>query len=248
MPELSVAMTVYNAMPYLAAAVESILGQTLRDFEFVILDDGSTDGSEAYLESLADPRVRVHRARHLGLTSAKNRLIDLVHTQYCAMMDADDIALPNRLAEQLAFMRQHDEVVLAGCQIKFIAGDDLVRAAAFPTTHEKILSALLRARPVICHPSCIVRTAALRAVRGYRLRYAEEFDLFLRLTGYGELANLDELLFNYRIHLRSTFTTHYLENKRSAAYAIAAYHARQSGAPEPALVEFLDAWEQCGRL
>ena len=247
MNELTVIMPVYNAMPYLPAAIDSILGQTLRDFELLIVDDGSTDGSGDYLRSLSDSRVHVVAGEHVGLTAAKNSLIERVRTTYCAFMDADDIAQLNRLETQLAFMRAHRDVVLAGSQINMIGNGGIVRATPFPTTHEDLMSSLLKSRAVICHPSCIARTESLRAAGMYRLRYAEEFDLFFRLARCGRLANVDSVLFNYRIHLGSTFTTYYLENKCYSAYAIATHRAWQTGQPAPQLDEFVATWHRCGR-
>lgn len=241
-------MPVYNAMPYLPAAIDSILGQTLRDFELLIVDDGSTDGSGNYLRSLSDPRVRLFSTDHLGPGGARNRLIDLVQTPYCAIMDADDVAAKGRFEVQLAFMREHPEVVLAGSQISLIAEDSTIRATPFPTTHDGILAALLNGRAVICNSSCVLRADAVRAVGGYRLQYAEDTDLFLRLARLGKLANLDAALLNYRIHLKSTFMTSYLSYKCFEAYSIASFKAWEKGAPEPDLNQFLESWHRCDRL
>src|SRR5271154_5570363 len=110
MSALTVMMPVYNAMPYLPAAVNSILGQSLQDFKFQIIDDGSTDGSREYLEGLRDTRIRLDSQHHSGLQSVLNRSLELVETCLYARMDADDVAHPERLAIQCAFMRGHPEV------------------------------------------------------------------------------------------------------------------------------------------
>jgi glycosyltransferase involved in cell wall biosynthesis len=248
MSALTVTMPVYNAMPYLPAAVESILGQSFRDFEFLIIDDGSTDGSGEYLESIRDPRIRLYREQRRGQTPTRNRLLELTRTDLCALMDADDIAMPERLQLQRAFMRNHPEVVLVGTQVNHLTGSRTISAPRVPMTHKGIVTELLSGRAAVCHPTCMVRSEAVRAVGGYRLTYSEEHDLFLRLSECGALANLSEQLLTYRMHLGSTFVTQLPLHLAYRGYSIACYRARQSGAQEPELAEFLDAWEQCGWL
>ena len=248
MSELTVIMPVYNAMPYLPAALGSMLGQTLRDFELLIADDGSSDGSADYLKSLNDPRVRVFSTDHLGPSGARNYLIDLVRTPYCAIMDADDVAVLHRFELQLAYMRENPKVVLSGSQINLIAEGRTIPATPFPTIHEDILRALLNGRAVVCNSSCILRVDAVRAAGGYRLQYAEDTDLFLRLAQTGKLANLNTVLLNYRIHLRSTFMRNYSAYKCFEAYSIASFRAWDHGEPEPDLNQFLEMWNGCGRV
>ena len=248
MTELTVIMPVYNAMPYLPAAIDSILGQTLREFEFLIVDDGSTDGSGDYLRSLRDPRVRLLSTDRLGPSGARNHLIALVQTPYCAIMDADDVAVNTRFELQLAFMRENSEVVLAGSQISLIAEDSTIRATPFPTKHDDILAALLNGRAVVCNSSCFLRSNAVRAAGGYRLQYAEDTDLFLRLARHGKLVNLDAALLNYRIHLGSTFMTNDPSYKCFESYSIASFRALEKGEPEPDLSQFVEAWDRCGHL
>ena len=107
MSEVSVLMTVYNGMPYLRPAVESVLEQTHSDFKFIIVDDGSEDGTAGYLESIDDPRVTVVRQENQGTAKAANHGLSLIETPFVARMDADDIALPTRLEKQLALSLIH---------------------------------------------------------------------------------------------------------------------------------------------
>jgi glycosyltransferase involved in cell wall biosynthesis len=239
---LTVAMPVFNGMPYLRAAVESILAQTFSDFVFVIVDDGSTDGSREYLGSLRDPRIRLYCEERRGATAARNRLIQLTETGLCALMDADDVAIPTRLQAQWDFMRVRSEVVLLGTQIAFMAGNRFFARSPFPTEHSEVVRHLVKTSPVICHPSCMFRTEAVRTIRGYRLLWGEEFDLFLRLSEIGLLANLGDILHTYRIHLGSTFATQYPKYVAYIAYAVACHRSRLSGQPEPTVTEFLMAW------
>ena len=113
MPKVSVVMSVYNAEPYLEAAIDSILNQTFRDFEFVIVDDGSTDGSTEILEKYAkgDSRIRlVHNAFNKGLIRSLNRGVKLAKGEYIARQDGDDVSLPQRLASQVQFLDEHPEI------------------------------------------------------------------------------------------------------------------------------------------
>jgi glycosyltransferase involved in cell wall biosynthesis len=238
-------MPVYNGMPYLPAAVESILGQTFGEFDFIIADDGSDDGSREYLKGLRDPRIQLYLEERRGLKTTRNLLLQLTRTDACALMDADDIALPERLELQWDFMKRSPEVVLLGTQIKFMAGDRVFQRRSFPAQHSDILRALLRASPVICQPSCMLRTDAARSAGGYRLAFGEDIDLFLRMSEFGRVANLPAKLHMYRIHLGSAYATGYLDHKANIAYAITCYKRRLGGQPEPALADFLAVWRHC---
>src|SRR6476661_6105481 len=123
-PPVSVLMPVYNAGRYVAEAVESILGQTYADFEFLIVDDGSTDRSRAILERYAarDPRIRLVSRPNTGYAAALNELLGLARGELVARMDADDVALPERLLRQVNYLRAHPEVVCVGTAVHLIDG------------------------------------------------------------------------------------------------------------------------------
>jgi glycosyltransferase involved in cell wall biosynthesis len=237
-------MPVHNGMPYLPQAIESILNQSFADFDFIIVDDGSDDGSVDYLRGLRDPRVHFYQRARCGLLASRNVLLGLTRTATCALMDADDIACPQRLHRQFEFMMQNPEVVLLGSQIDFLAGERLFKRSPFPTRHKDILHGLLNARPVICHPSSIFRTNALRLAGKYRLAYGEDMDLFLRLAELGPLANLPDRLHIYRVHLGSTYATRYSDHKAHISYAITCYYRRKAGEVEPAIKDFLASHER----
>src|SRR5262249_28306156 len=116
---LTVTLPVYNAMPYLPAAVDSILGQTYGDFEFRIIDDDSTDGSTEYLHSLRDPRIKLTVHQNRGLGTTLNELFRNSCTKYVARMDADDVCDPHRLEKQMRFLRDRPDVVMLGTGIDF---------------------------------------------------------------------------------------------------------------------------------
>ncbi len=208
MPEVSVIMSVYNGDRFLAAAVKSILTQTYDDFEFLILDDGSRDGSPAILQAYAgqDPRIRLLSQTNRGLTVSLNHLIEESRGQFLARMDADDVARPDRLGRQVEFLRRHPQVVCVGTGQRWIDQDGLTLLECVPAQDNATLQAqLLAGRTEICHPTAMVRGQAVRAVGGYdpQFRCAQDLDLWLRLGEVGELANLPDLLLDYRVHTDS---------------------------------------------
>lgn len=203
-PLVSVIMPVYNGERYLPQAIESILGQTLRDFEFIILNDGSTDGTASLIERYArvDSRIRVYHQENRGLVVAINRLLALSQGAYVARMDADDISLPHRLEAQLSFLEANSSVAAVGGAIELIsnlaAPSHTVR---FPTSDHDIRRSLLH-HNCIAHPAVMLRKEAVRAVGGYRgcLLLAEDYDLWLRLAERFKLGNLLDSVLKYRIH------------------------------------------------
>ncbi len=207
---VSVLMPVYNAGPYLPEAVESILGQTFGDFVLYLLNDGSTDGSLEVLRryEAADARVRVISRENRGLIATLNEGIAVTETEYIARMDSDDVALPERFAEQVAYLDAHPECVAVGSFVELIDSEGMVlRTIEYPRTHAEVLESQ-RARinsSVIAHPTAMLRTSAVNQVRGYSRDFpdAEDIDFFLRLGEAGELANIPKVLLKYRQHVQS---------------------------------------------
>ena len=201
LPRVSVVMPVYNAMPYVRDALESITSQTLRDIEIIVLNDASTDGSAAYLDSVSDSRVRVHHCEKQGLVSLLNRGLSLATAPYVARMDADDISLPHRLARQLAAFEASARLVACGCQATVIGRNgEATGTLAYPRENALAKATLLTAPP-FPHPGVMFRKDAALAVGGYRdLTPAEDYDMWWRLADHGEFCNVDEVLLLYRRH------------------------------------------------
>jgi len=236
---LTVTLPVYNAMPYLPAAVESVLHQSYEDFEFLIIDDGSTDGSADYLHSLRDPRIRLTVRENRGLGTTLNELFHNSRTGYVARMDADDICEPHRLEKQMAFLRDSGDVVMLGTGIDFIVGSRLVHGPRPLTHHSGIRRRLLQKRPGVGHPTIVVKREAWEAVGGYRFDGAgEDLDFCLRLCDFGPVANLPEPLYHYRICEESLFFRTRGETGMGYSFAIACAKARERGLPEPDLEDF----------
>ncbi len=200
---VSVLMPVYNGERYLRAAVDSILGQSFTDFEFLIVDDGSTDGTRAVLAGIDDPRLRViANERNMGVTKTLNVGLEAVRGRYVARFDADDIAHPERLAEQVAFLEANPDVVLLGSGYVSIddAGHQVERVARPMADAEFRWTALLHS-PVI-HPSVMFRASLTGQGR---LRYdehadAEDYDMWVRMLAFGAGARLGRPLVTWRRH------------------------------------------------
>jgi hypothetical protein len=203
-PRVSVVMPVHNGGSYLAPAIDSILRQTFADFEFVIVDDGSTDETASTLRQYqaADPRIRVRSEPWAGLVASLNLGCSEARADYIARMDADDIAFPGRLATQVEFLDRHPRIAVVGSAVVRIdaAGRELRRNVC-PTSHAAIVAAL-RSRTPFTHPSVMLRAEAFVAAGGYRPAYqpAEDYDLWVRLAERYELANLAEPLLYYRVY------------------------------------------------
>ncbi len=204
-PVVSVILPVYNGGRFLQPALESIRAQTFTDFECLVLDDGSTDGSGDVAQRFADgdARFRVIRRENRGLVATLNELLGHARGDLFARMDADDVALPDRLARQVEFMTLHPEVVcLGGGQILMDECDRPIAPIEPPVDDLVIQESALRGHGSICHPTAVIRAAALRELGGYRPDFypAEDLDLWLRLGELGALANLATPVIFYRIH------------------------------------------------
>jgi glycosyltransferase involved in cell wall biosynthesis len=240
---LTVTLPVYNAMPYLATAVESVLGQTFSDFEFLIIDDGSSDGSTDYLRSLRDPRVKLTVRENRGLGATLNELFHNSRTEYVARMDSDDICEPHRLERQMAFLSVQRDVVMLGTGIDFVVGNRVVSGFRPVTEHARIRERLLQKRPGVNHPTLIIKRDAWATVGGYRFPGAgEDLDLCLRMCDTGRVANLPEALYHYRVRKESlTFKTS-AETNWGYAFAVVCAKARGRGLPEPNIDAFRETW------
>ncbi|MBF2003621.1 MAG: glycosyltransferase family 2 protein [Synechococcales cyanobacterium C42_A2020_086] len=207
-PTVSVLMPVYNSERYVAQAIESILNQTFSDFELLIINDGSTDRSLSILQRYAaqDPRIRLFSRENQGIARTRNELLHRATGEFIAVLDSDDIALPDRLARQLQFLRQHPEVVCLGSayQIMDSAGRVLT-ALPVPLDDAEIQRLALAGHASIFQSCVMMRRAVVLDIGGYNnaLPPAEDLDLWLRLGEVGQLANLPEVLVQYRVHANS---------------------------------------------
>jgi len=205
-PVVSVVLPVYNAESYIQEAVESILAQTYSDFEFLIIDDGSTDGSLAILQKYADedPRIRLRSRPNAGLVATLNEMLAEARGEYIARMDADDISLPNRFEQQVEFLNSHPEVALLGSWVDVIDPQGRrLRTAKVPVESDALVQQMLdRGGQFVFHPAIMARREAFAQAGGYIAdRFpAEDLHLFLKMAETAQLANLEEVLLKYREH------------------------------------------------
>ena len=200
-PAVSVLMGVWNGAPRVGEAVGSVLGQTMGDLELIVIDDGSTDATPAILASFRDSRLRVERRARGGLTSALNRALGLARAPLVARLDADDVAMPERLARQCAFLETHPDVGLLGTGAREVDPSGHEIATVSPPTDDAALRGVLIRRNPFVHSSMVMRRAAVELVNGYDAGFpvAQDYDLWMRMSRVTRMANLPELLVLRRI-------------------------------------------------
>lgn len=223
MVKVSVLMPVYKTNEiYLKEAIESVLGQTFSDFEFLILDDCPTDDRESIVKSYNDKRIKYFKnEENLGITPSRNKLIDMAKGEYLAVFDHDDICLPERFAKQVEYLDTHPNVGVVGCVIKLMSNGKLSRN---PNNNDDIKRSLMSVCAVT-HPASMIRKSVLM---DNNIRYeekfspAEDYALWCRLIPYTEFHNLEDVLFLYRDHENNT--SHNQRDKmREADRAIVAF-------------------------
>ncbi|WP_206603048.1 glycosyltransferase family 2 protein [Leptolyngbya ohadii] len=207
-PTLSVLMAVYNSDRYLKQAIESILSQTFEDFELIVIDDGSSDRSLSILQGYAtqDSRIRFISRENRGIPATRNELLSLAQGEFLAVLDSDDLALPDRFAQQIAFLQDHPEVVCVGGWFQMIDHRGrFLTTLEIPSDDATIQQGLLAGHCSICHSTVMMRRSAVLQVGGYAndLAQAEDLDLWLKLGEVGKLANLPMPVTQYRLHDRS---------------------------------------------
>jgi len=217
-PTVTVIMPVLNAEQYVGEAISSILAQTLADFEFLIVNDGSTDGTVDVIQSFNDPRIRVHHHdRPMKLPCSLNWGLNEARGEFVARMDADDIAYPKRLAQQVDFLTRNPQVQVLGTGITSFGGGQPDRLRTYPAHHDNIRAKLLFDSPM-AHPTIMFRRSFMEK---YQLRYdetlrfgTEDYDLWIRASRLGKFANLKTPLLCYRSHIQQVSSSQ--ENLKEA--------------------------------
>lgn len=219
MPKVSVLMAVYNTKEeYLRTAIESVLNQTFKDFEFILLDDASPDRNvERVIKSYSDKRIRyVCNEKNLGISLTRNRLIDLANGKYLAVMDHDDISLPERFAEEVKYLDEHPDVGVVSCFIKdFPSG----KVAHLFENDDDIKIQLMNSCAII-HSACMIRKSVLddNSIR-YENAFspAEDYALWCRLIPVTKFHNIPKVLFHYRVHTTNTFKVQNVKMQKTTA-------------------------------
>ncbi|OAI50974.1 hypothetical protein AYO44_05285 [Planctomycetaceae bacterium SCGC AG-212-F19] len=237
-PLVSVVMSVYNGARYLPEAAESIQAQTFRDFEFVVVDDGSTDTTAALLDRYAqlDPRIRPLRQENQGLIRSLNRGVHASRGKYIARMDADDVALPDRLEKQVARLESQPELAVLGGAVRWLTSRGPHSGVHRNPCDPGEAAGMLRRQSCLVHPTVMMRRDVFCATGGYRQAFkdAEDYDLWLRMAATYPVANLPDTLLHYRVHDGQVSGTRIVQQAMSTLAAQMCAALRSRGRPDPA--------------
>jgi glycosyltransferase involved in cell wall biosynthesis len=243
---ISVVMPVYNGERFLAEAVESVLNQTYKDFEFIIVDDGSTDSTPQMLQRYAekDPRVKIINAGKVGLSKAMNLGMTAAQYPWIARMDADDVCLPRRLEACIEAAQADPDVVVWGTGIHHInaKGKVLSTSRVGPRTREQFNHLRQTGQAVqVINPSAMMRKDIVDKVGGYKEAFtaAHDLEIFDEMAEYGPILCIPEILVLYRVHGTSISAKKFFTQKKLARYVEARRHARLESRPIPTLEDFL---------
>jgi glycosyltransferase involved in cell wall biosynthesis len=203
MPKVSVILCVYNGAQFLAEAIESVLKQTFTDFEFIILDDKSTDSSLHIISDFAhrDSRIKIIKnVQNIGLTKSLNIACRVANGQYLARIDADDVCLLERLVRQVAFLDANPNCALVGSWVEIIdEAGNILRTVKYPTGSKDLKKDLIKYNPFF-HSSIIMSKDAFYSIGLYNeeFRFAQDYELYFRIAKKYDIANLPEVLISYR--------------------------------------------------
>ena len=199
-PKISVVMSVYNGEKYLSEAIDSILNQTFKDFEFIIINDGSTDRSLEIIQSYNDDRIVLINQKNVGLAKSLNNGIAISKSDFIARMDADDIAYPERIQKQHKFLSSNPEYIIVGSNAKIIDKDGYFVYNSNLSTTDEEMKQKLPSTPFI-HPSVMFRKDIFYKAKQYPeyMLKAQDLILFNRMAKLGKFANISENLMQYRV-------------------------------------------------
>lgn len=218
-PGISVLMPAYNCEPYVGAAIESVLAQTWGDFELLIADDRSTDGTWRVLQDYArkDGRIKLFRnERNMGVSKTRNFLIQNASGEYIAWQDSDDISYPHRLEVQRMRLERDPQTAIVGGYLHFMDGNGRpLHVRTYPAADAELRRHIFKYSPV-SQPVAMIRRSTLKKAGSFdeRLRQAEDLDLSFRLGRHGTFANIEEPLLYYRFHQQSLSAGKLKENIR----------------------------------
>ncbi len=216
-------MSVYNGERYLRKSVDSILNQTFKDFEFIIINDGSTDKTLKILNDYNDPRIKIiNNKENIGLTRSLNKGLKVAKGEYIARQDGDDTSMAERIKKQIKLLERNLNIGLVGtysCVIN--EKGKILYKNRFPESNEEILEKLMRGN-VFAHGSVIFRKALVRKVGAYRTEFksCQDYDLWLRFVEVTEAANIPEFLYSWRLIPDSISGTRRIQQEAYASIAL----------------------------
>ena len=224
-PQISVILSVYNGEKYLREAIESILNQTFGDFEFIIVNDGSTDSSREIIQSYNDKRIKIlNNEKNIGLTRSLNKALKQARGKYIARQDADDISLPNRFKEQIKYFFEHPEVALLGTSIYII--DEYGKIVGKKIALKNPGNELLKTNQ-FSHGSVMFKKEVINRLGGYNelFIYRQDYELWLRTAKYYEVKGLTQILYKLRFHNE---TIGFTKGEESTLYHLLAQKLRRN--------------------
>ena len=206
-PKVSVILPVFNCEDTIYDCIASLLAQTFKDFELLVWNDGSNDGTFSILKGFNDTRIKIFTSKNNGLTETLNKLIKHTCGEYICRMDADDICVPQRLEKQVDFLNKNPNVVLLGtASFMFSCSTNHTITTNVYESHDKILEDVAFLGFPICHPTVMFRKSVKKADIKYRYSHGEENDFFVQCALLGELRNLNIPLLYYRLSSQSLST------------------------------------------
>ena len=246
-PRVSVLMTCYNTRAYLPKAVESVLNQTYSDFEFIIVNDGSTDETAQWLDQLDDPRVTVIHQENQGLGAPINKHLKRCRGELIARVDSDDESFPTRLAKQVELLDSSPEVIMVGTYMCFFNDKSETPVSPLPVRHEDILGGMLRGIHTLPHATLMFRRTLLDKIDGYAWHgVGEDRGLQLDAAKYGKFGMVPELLYKMRLHPTSNAWSGATRVYLGFEFAIERYRQWERGEQESTADEFFQRWENAG--
>lgn len=228
-PVVTVLMAVHNGAAFLREAIESILGQTLSDFEFVIVNDASTDDTRTIIQSYSDRRIHlVENTTTIGLAASLNRGLGVAKGTYIARMDCDDVSFTHRLERQVQFLETHQDICVCGSWAELIDEANRPQGLRRKPTGDEIRAGYWLTSPII-HPSAIIRRAQLGNLEyDVSLSCAQDYDLWFRIAQRCKVDNIPETLLRYRIHAESVSSQQRAQQLQNT-YAIFVRHTGITG-------------------
>lgn len=227
-PEVTILLPLYNAESYIGPAIKSVLLQTFKDFELLIINDGSTDNSKEIVQSFKDSRIRlVNNHKNLGLVATLNRGLELAQADLIARMDADDLCLPQRIEKQVEFLKAHPNIGVLGTDIYIIDSTDRVIGRPPPIHSDPyLINWVLLRTCCLYHPTIMMRKSIFEHSRSYNKNYkhCEDYELWLRLSNKVKFSIINQPLLYYRQHqnsISSSFSNHQLRLSAKAVQTFA---------------------------
>ena len=217
-PLISIIMPVYNGTKYLPKAISSVLGQTYKNFEFIIVDDGSEENIEEIVNGFSDDRIKFFKREHAGISTQLNFGLEMAKGEFIARMDSDDSCLPERLDKQISFLFDHPEISVVGSNIIYIdENDEIIQNREYPEHN----AAIAEAMPIlasVCHPAIMLRADVFKSVGKYAedAPPVEDLEIFLRMIEKGiQFYNIQECLLYYRFKRKYDYEKYDKQNIRS---------------------------------